>query len=261
MFLWNRDELNQKRAGRVADRSETRKSLLRTLEDYILCNYLEENTEEDSSPSPSISQKLSASSTYGRSAGPASFRMESAQALPKDAPSEKKSASPFHGLSSSKKESVQILTDDDFSEEDSAPVCSSVFSPEDDEAIQELQDRLSQRMTHMSDTFAQYLLYLIRLKGLKNADVYKDAAVDKKVFSKIKNNPDYHPQKLTALCLCLGAHLSLDETRDLLARAGYALSPCDKTDIIFSFFIENQIYDIIEVDIQLEEHGQPVIIQ
>ena len=77
---------------------------------------------------------------------------------------------------------------------------------------------------------------------------------------KIKNNPDHHPQKITALCLCIGAMLNLDESKDLLARAGYALSPCDKTDIIFSYFIENKIYDMIELDIQLEEHGLPCII-
>ena len=88
----------------------------------------------------------------------------------------------------------------------------------------------------------------------------KRAIVDKKIFSKIKNNIDYHPQKLTALCLCVGAKLNLDEAKDLLARAGYALSPCDKTDIIFSYFIENEIYDMIELDIQLEEHGLPCII-
>jgi len=51
-----------------------------------------------------------------------------------------------------------------------------------------------------------------------------------------------------------------DEAKDLLARAGYALSPCDKTDIIFSYFIENEIYDMIELDIQLEEYGLPCII-
>lgn len=71
---------------------------------------------------------------------------------------------------------------------------------------------------------------------------------------------NYHPNKLTALCLCVGAKLNLDESKDLLARAGYALSPCDETDIIFSYFIENEIYDMIELDIQLEEHGLPCII-
>jgi hypothetical protein len=126
--------------------------------------------------------------------------------------------------------------------------------------MEELERRLAERMEHLSDTFSEYLLYLIRIKGMTNAEVYKRAIVDKKVFSKIRNNPDYHPQKRTALCLCVGARLSLDEAKDLLARAGYALSPCDKTDIIFSYFIEHKIYDMIELDIQLEAHGLPCII-
>ena len=62
------------------------------------------------------------------------------------------------------------------------------------------------------------------------------------------------------MCLCIGAKLNLDETRDLLARAGYALSPCDKTDIIFQYFIEKGIYDMIELDIVLEEHGLKCLI-
>ena len=101
---------------------------------------------------------------------------------------------------------------------------------------------------------------LIHQKNLTSKEVYDGSIVSKKVFSKIKNNPDYHPNKQTALRLCIGARLNLDESRDLLARAGYALSPCDKTDIIFSYFIENEIYDIIELDIQLEEHGLPCAI-
>lgn len=134
-----------------------------------------------------------------------------------------------------------------------------------EESIEEVFDekhksKLDERIEHLSDTYSQYLLYLIEKKNLKNADVWRNAIVDKKVFSKIKNNIDYHPQKMTALCLCVGARLNLDETKDLLAKAGYALSPCDKTDIIFSYFIENEIYDMIELDIQLEEHGLPCLI-
>lgn len=129
-----------------------------------------------------------------------------------------------------------------------------------DVAIDSLEEKLAERMSHRADTFSQYLLYLIASKHMENAEVYKRAIVDKKTFSKIKNNPEYHPQKITAMCLCVGAMLSLDETKDLLARAGYALSPCDKTDIIFSYFIENKLYDMIELDIQLEEHGLPCLI-
>ena len=129
-----------------------------------------------------------------------------------------------------------------------------------DDSILKLESELEEKMQHISDTFSQYLIYLIKEKNMENAEVYKRALVDKKTFSKIKNNVDYHPQKLTALCLCVGAHLNLDETKDLLARAGYALSPSDKTDIIFSYFIENEIYDMIELDIQLGAHGLPCVI-
>ncbi len=136
--------------------------------------------------------------------------------------------------------------------------CACIEAPDD---IEKLEDELRKRMEHVADTFQQYLFYLIEQKGLKNSDVYNRAIVDKKVFSKIKGNPNYHPSKRTAMCLCVGAMLNLDETRDLLARAGYAISPCAKEDIIFSFFIENEIYDMIELDIQLEEHGIAPIIE
>ena len=145
--------------------------------------------------------------------------------------------------------------EDDLYEEDSDE------DSEEENAFTELHEsKLEERMKHLTDSFSEYLLYLIEEKGMTNADVYKRALVDKKTFSKIKNHADYHPQKMTAMCLCMGAKLNLDETRDLLARAGYALSPCDKTDIIFSYFIENQIYDMIELDIQLEEHGLSCLI-
>ena len=120
---------------------------------------------------------------------------------------------------------------------------------------------LEERMQHMSDTFQEYLMYLIGMKKLTNAEVYKRAIVTKQLFSKIKLNPKYHPDKATAMRLCVGAKLNLDETKDLLARAGYALSPCDKRDIIFSFFIEHEVFDMIEIDIALEEHGLPCFIE
>ncbi len=130
-----------------------------------------------------------------------------------------------------------------------------------DEFCEKKESALELRMRHRSDTFQQYLFYLIEAKGLTNAEVYKRAIITKQLFSKIKLNTEYHPDKATAMRLCVGAGLNLDETRDLLARAGYALSPCDKRDIIFSFFIEQEIYDMIEIDIALEEHGLPCFIE
>ncbi|MCR4787520.1 MAG: macro domain-containing protein [Lachnospiraceae bacterium] len=142
-----------------------------------------------------------------------------------------------------------------------AAKCEAMAPDEDyDLDIENLGSRLDERMKHMSDSFSEYLMFLIESKGMTNAEVHKRAIVDKKVFSKIKNNPDHHPNKLTAMCLCVGAKLNMDETKDLLARAGYALSPANKTDVIFSYFIEHEIYDMIELDIQLEEHGLKCII-
>lgn len=148
----------------------------------------------------------------------------------------------------------------------STPICKeskSLDEFDDDyyDFLEENESALEERMKHMSDTFQEYLMYLIGVKKLKNAEVYKRAIVTKQLFSKIKLNPVYHPDKATAMRLCVGAKLNLDETKDLLARAGYALSPCDKRDIIFSFFIEHEVFDMIEIDIALEEHGLPCFIE
>ena len=68
-------------------------------------------------------------------------------------------------------------------------------------------------------------------------------------------NPKYQPDKETVMKLCVGARLNIDETKDLLMRAGYALSPCDKRDVVFSYFIENEYYDLLEMDVELEARG------
>lgn len=119
---------------------------------------------------------------------------------------------------------------------------------------------LQERLAHLSDTFSQYLMFLVKEKGLKAPEVYNGACVDKRTYSKIKKNIHYHPDKKTALCLCIGARLNIDQTKDLLGKAGYALSNSDMTDVIFQFFIENEIYSIVDLDIILEEHGLPCFI-
>lgn len=133
--------------------------------------------------------------------------------------------------------------------------------PDFDELHYGHTDKIKERLKHLSDDYADYLMYLINEKGFKASDVYKDAAVDKKLFSKIKNKKDPHPEKITVMQLCIGARLSLDESVDLMARAGYAFSPCEITDVIFKYFIENGYYDIYDVDIELEEFGVPCIIK
>ena len=120
---------------------------------------------------------------------------------------------------------------------------------------------IKKRIEHMSDTFSEYLMFLISEKNLENIEVYNASGIGKKTFSKIKNNADYHPKKLTALCLCIGAKLNMDQSKDLLQKAGYAFSNSDLIDVIFSFFIEKEIYDIVEVALELEEHGLRIILK
>lgn len=178
------------------------------------------------------------------------------RALPSEGASSKASSPSFPGSIFKKEKAKQSLAEETLQAEEACECNETAFF----DFEKQHESKLQERMQHMSDTYSEYLMYLIREKHMENAEVWKRAIVDKKIFSKIKNNVNYHPNKLTALCLCVGAKLNLDESKDLLARAGYALSPCDKTDIIFSYFIENGIYDMIELDIQLEEHGLPCII-
>ena len=145
-------------------------------------------------------------------------------------------------------------------EYDEAFCCDEMDDDEYEEFLEEKENAIQERMKHLTDNFQEYLFYLIKLKKLDNVEVYSKAFMDKRQFSKIKNNPNYHPDKATALRLCIGARLNIDQTKDLLARAGYALSPCDKRDVIFSYFIEKGIYDFAEIDITLEEYGLPCFV-
>ena len=118
-----------------------------------------------------------------------------------------------------------------------------------------VRKRLSDLMKQKQETFQQMLLRLIREKGMTNAEAYTRANQDKKLFSKIKNNPDYQPRKKTALAFALALELNMDETKDLLARAGYALSPSSDFDRVISYCIETMEYNIYEIEIILYDLG------
>ena len=118
---------------------------------------------------------------------------------------------------------------------------------------------LEELMAHVSDTWQESLLHLIDEKGYTDTEVYKRANIDRKLFSKIRSNAKYQPKKNTALALALAMHLNLDETKDLLGRAGYALSPSSKSDLIIRYFIENEVYDIYTINLALFDHQQPIL--
>ncbi len=114
-------------------------------------------------------------------------------------------------------------------------------------------------LDEVDDTFSEALLRLISLKGKTDPEIYKRANVDRKHFAKIRKNPNYQPGKKTALAFAVALELNLDETKDFIGRAGYALSHSNKADIIVEYFIEREEYDIFTINETLFAFGQPCL--
>jgi O-acetyl-ADP-ribose deacetylase (regulator of RNase III) len=108
-------------------------------------------------------------------------------------------------------------------------------------------------------TFSDALLAYVDAKGMTDPEVYKRSNIDRKHFSKIRSDKYYNPKKSTVLALAIGLKLNLRESKDLLARAGYAFSPCDKRDLIVKYFIERGEFDIMKVNGALFDHDQRLL--
>lgn len=117
------------------------------------------------------------------------------------------------------------------------------------------EESLENVINRVGETFQQKLFSLIQEKRLDDVDVYKKANLDRKHFSKIRSDIHYSPKKKTAVALSIALQLNLDETKDLLSRAGYALSPSNKGDLIVSYFISRHKYDIWEINTVLFQYG------
>jgi hypothetical protein len=118
---------------------------------------------------------------------------------------------------------------------------------------------LSDLLDEIDDTFSEALLRLIDAKGKTDPEVYKKANIDRKLFSKIRNNPQYQPSKTTALAFAISLELNLDETRDFIGRAGFAISHSNKLDIIVEYFIKRGEYDIFLINDTLFSFNQPLL--
>jgi len=117
--------------------------------------------------------------------------------------------------------------------------------------------KIDDLINQMEETFSQKLLRMISERGMTDSEAYTKAYVDRRHFSKIRKDEFYSPNKKTVLAFAIALELSLDEAKDLLACAGYALSRSSKVDIIVAYFLQNKIYDMFEINDILDAYGQP----
>lgn len=140
------------------------------------------------------------------------------------------------------------VTDENILYEKYAPF---VDIPERKELTRDQSMDLQHLLDEAGDSFHEKLFELIDKSGMSDVEVYKSACIDRRLFSKIRSNPAYHPGKSTVLALVFALKLDIKAARDLLARAEYALSPSNKGDLIIKYFIEHQVYDLMALNFTL----------
>lgn len=122
-----------------------------------------------------------------------------------------------------------------------------------------LPNELNQILESKKPKFSQTLMNFIDERGLKDSDVYNKAGISRQLFSKIRIHENYRPTKATIFLFALAMELNLEETKELLASAGYTLSHSFKQDLILEFLISKNIHDIFFVNDVLYEFGEPTL--